>query len=195
MQKTSPSAPLRVLTAHNVFDPAFNFDFLIKKAAHELNLSLAAHELNLSLAEGRNIFYWHAMNFSVSIHAIGDYLWWVKAIDDAQWSKNQPNFTNWVITENDCIGAFLDISNTYKHSERRPTQQNKITEHLKLYSDDEVIKNSNPPDELELRNCIRDKTDSVYWPVITTKQKRFIYYRYAAQSALDWWCQYERASI
>jgi len=78
MQKTSPSAPLRVLTAHNVFDPSFNFDFLIEKAAHELTLSLA---------EGPNFFYWHAMNFSVSIHAIADHLWWVKAIDDPRWNK------------------------------------------------------------------------------------------------------------
>jgi len=85
MQKTSPSAPLRVLTAQNVFDLSFNFDFLIEKAAHELTLSRA---------EGPNFFYWHAMNFSVSIHAIADHLWWVKAIDDPQWNKYQPNFVN-----------------------------------------------------------------------------------------------------
>ena len=188
MQKTSPSAPLRVLTAHNVFDPSFNFDFLIEKAAHELTLSLA---------EGPNFFYWHAMNFSVSIHAIADHLWWVKAIDDPQWNKHQPNFVNWVTNENDCIAAFLDISNTYKHSERsRSTQRNKVTEHLKIYHNDVIIKNSDPPDELELRNCIIDKRQTgfswLYWPVITTKTGRLIYYRYAAESALDWWRKYER---
>lgn len=102
---------------------------------------------------------------------------------------------HWVRTENDCIAVFLDISNTYKHSKRdRPTQQNKVTKHLKLHPDDTVIKNSNPPDELELLNCIRDekqRTDCVYWPVITTKEGRFIYYRYAAESALEWWRRYE----
>ena len=123
MQKTSPSAPLRVLTAHTVFDPSFNFHFLIEKATHELNLSFA---------EGPNFFHWHAMNFSVSIHAIADYLWWVKAIGDAQWRNEQNNFINWVTTENDCIGAFVDISNTYKHSER--IQKNKVAENLKISS-------------------------------------------------------------
>jgi len=133
----------------------------------------------------------------VSIHAIADHLWWVKAIDDPQWNKHQPNFVNWVTNENDCIAAFLDISNTYKHSERsRSTQRNKVTEHLKIYNNDVIIKNSDPPDELELRNCIIDKRQTgfswLYWPVITTKTGRLIYYRYAAESALDWWRKYER---
>jgi hypothetical protein len=71
------------------------------------------------------------MNFSVSFYAIADHLWWVKAIDAPHWNKHQGNFVNWVTTENDCIAAFLDISNTYKHSERdRPTQQNKVTAHF-----------------------------------------------------------------
>jgi hypothetical protein len=186
MQNTSSSAPVRVLTAHNVFDRSFNFEFLMDKAAHELHLSLT---------EELDFFYWNAMNFSVSVHAIADHLWWVKAIDDPQWNKHQGNFVNWVVAENDCIAAFLDISNTYKHSERdRPTQQNKVTEHLKLHPDDAVIKHSNPSDERELRNCIRDKkqrTACIYWPVITTKEGRLIYYRYAAESALDWWRRYE----
>jgi hypothetical protein len=98
------------------------------------------------------------MNFSVSVHAIADHLWWVKAIDDPQWN-NQGNFVNWVTTANDCIAAFLDISNTYKHSEReRPTQQNKVTDHLKLHPDDKVIKtpilltNSNFETVLEIKS-------------------------------------------
>jgi hypothetical protein len=127
MQKTSPSAPLRVLTAHNVFGPFVNFDFLIEKASHELNLSFA---------EGQKLFYWNAMNFSVSIHSIADHLWWVKAINDPQWHKCQNNFVNcqsedcqndflnWVRTENDCVGTFVDISNTYKHSHR--TRKHKV---------------------------------------------------------------------
>jgi hypothetical protein len=183
MQRTAPAAPVRVLTAHTVFDWSFNFEFLVDKAAYELGLSLA---------EGPDFFYWHAMNFAVSIHAIADHLWWVKAIDDAQWSKHQPNFVNWVITQNDCIAAFLDISNTYKHSNR--TTRNKVTGTLILHPDNVVIKNSNPPDELELRNCVIQKgqlKEAIYWPVITTKAGRLIYYRYAAEWALHWWRKYE----
>jgi len=66
---------------------------------------------------------------------------------------------------------------------------------LKIYNNDVIIKNSDPPDELELRNCIIDKRQTgfswLYWPVITTKTGRLIYYRYAAESALDWWRKYE----
>jgi hypothetical protein len=153
----------------------------------------AAHELHHSFADGPDFFYWNAMNFSVSIHAIADHLWWVKAIGDSQWNT-QETFTNWVTIENDCIAAFLDMSNTYKHSQRHPNQQNNTTAHLKLHPDDVVIKNSSPPDESELLNCIIDKrqsTDSIYWPVITTTNGRLIYYRYAAESALNWWREYE----
>jgi hypothetical protein len=150
MQNTSPSGPLRVLTAHDVFDSSFNFKFLMDKAAHELHHSFA---------DGPDFFYWNAMNFSVSIHAIADHLWWVKAIGDRQWNT-QETFTNWVTTENDCIAAFLDMSNTYKHSQRRPNRPNKTTAHLKLHPDDVVIKNSSPPDESELLNCIIDKRQS-----------------------------------
>jgi len=198
MQTTSPSAPLRVLTTHKVFGPFVNFDFLIEKATHELNLSFAEG------VRGAEIFYWHAMNFSVSIHSIADYLWWVKASSDPQWHKCQNDlvncrqlecqnaFVNWVTTKNDCISAFLDLSNTYKHSERARTHNVKS---LHIYEDHEIIKNSDPPDELEIRNCIIGKAqakDAVSWPVIMTEKGRLIYYRYAAESALDWWRQYER---
>ena len=87
--------------------------------------------------------------------------------------------------------AFLDLSNTYKHSER--TRRLKVNS-LTIYPDDAIIKNSDPPNELELRNCITDKTrpkEDIYWPAIATKNGRLIYYRYAAESALDWWRQYE----
>jgi hypothetical protein len=78
-----------------------------------------------------------------------------------------------------------------------PTQNSKEPkiQSLTLYPDDAIIKNSDPPDELELRNCIIDKAqpkDAIWWPVITTGKGRLIYHRYAAESALDWWRQYER---
>jgi hypothetical protein len=189
MPKTSPFAPRGVLTAHTVFDPSFNFDFLREKAVHELNLSFTEGQ------RGQKFFLWHAMNFSVSIHAIADYFWWVKEIGDAQWNNDQNNFVHRVAVGNDCIDAFLDISNTYKHSHR--IRKHKI-ESLTCYPDSAVIKNSDPPGELELRNCIIDRSqpkDSIYWPVITTKKGRVIYYRYAAESALGWWCQYERTGL
>jgi hypothetical protein len=116
------SPPVRVLTAQEVFAWNFDFEFLMNKADHELRLSLT---------EGQTFFLPHAMNFAVTIHAISDHLWHVKAIDDPQWGRCQSNFVNWIKTQNDCIAVFIDLSNTYKHSDRRV--KNDFASRLVLY--------------------------------------------------------------
>jgi hypothetical protein len=108
--QNSLGSSVRLLTAQQVFAWNFDFEFLMDKANHELHLSLH---------EGPRYFFPHAMNFSVTIHAIADHLWHVKAVNDTQWRGDQGAFVNWVKTKNDCIAVFIDLSNTYKHSDRR----------------------------------------------------------------------------
>jgi hypothetical protein len=95
-RSSGPPAP--ILTAQKVFAWNFDFEFLMNKADHELNLSLT---------DGTNSFFPHAMNFAVTIHAIADHLWHIKEIHHSQWVGCQSNFVNWVKTQNDCMLSSL----------------------------------------------------------------------------------------
>jgi hypothetical protein len=125
------------------------------------------------------------VNFSVTIHAIADYLWNVKELRDPRWANDQNNFLHWVTTQNDCIGVFVDLSNTYKHSDRY--KPNIFADRLGLYPDDSM-QHSPSPEDLKNRIVHNGPSGDVYlWPVLTKLDGRLIYYRYAAATALDWW--------
>ena len=109
----SPSHPtIPPLTAQKVFTSwSFNFDFLMWKARQDLELSMKATDDKLFLA--------HALNLSVTIHAIADHLWYSGAEKTGRWPKFE-NFVECIKRQQpyaDCIGIFIDISNTYKHSD------------------------------------------------------------------------------
>jgi hypothetical protein len=176
--QTSLGSSVRLLTAQRVFAWHFDFEFLMDKANHELHLSLC---------EGPRYFFPHAMNFSVTIHAIADHLWHVKAINDAQWEGKQDAFVNWVKTQNDCIAVFIDLSNTYKHSDRRV--HNYFAARLGLYPEPS-IQHSGLPEETRNRVICDGPVEDSFWPVLTTTTGRLIYYLYAAESALHWWHTY-----
>ena len=106
--QSPPGPSVRPLTARKVFAWTFDFEFLMEKANHELELSMSYP----------NFFFPNAMNFSVTIHAIADHLWHLEAIRDPQWENTQSKFVEWIKTKSDCISLFIDISNTYKHSDR-----------------------------------------------------------------------------
>jgi hypothetical protein len=164
---------IRVLTAQKVFAWTFDFEFLMQKADHDLYLSMT---------EGSNFFFSNAMNFSVTIHAISDYLWHVKEFHDPKWANDQNNFLHWVTTQNDCIAVFVDLSNTYKHSDRY--KPNAFAERLGLYPDDSV-QHSPSPEDLKNRIVHSGPSGDVFlWPVLTKPDGRLIYYHYAAVTAL-----------
>jgi hypothetical protein len=173
----SPSHPsIPPLTAQRVFGSwPFDFEFLWNKANHELESSMK---------EGSDLFLPNALNFSVTIHAITDHLWHTGANRNPQWAE-YGNYLNWLKTQNDCIGVFIDLSNTYKHTERdRP---NRFADSFQNMTFPEDWVAARPPEEL--RNGIIDSRSEnvLLWPVLTTPAGRLIYYRYAAESALHWW--------
>jgi hypothetical protein len=175
----SPSgASVTVITAQKIFAWTFDFEFLMQKANHELELSMS---------EGRDLFFANAMNFAVTIHAISDYLWHVKAIHDGQWANKQNKFVEWIKTQNDCIAVFIDIFNTYNHTVRR--EINMFADRLGLYHEDSV-RHSPLLEDLKNRIFQNGSSGDVFWPVLTTITGRLIYYRYAAEYALHWWRVY-----
>ncbi len=171
------SSTISVLTAQKVFGWTFDLNFLMQKAHHDLDLSMT---------EGYNSFFFNAMNFAVTIHAIVDHLWEVQAKADPRWETTKKRgFMHWIKTQNDCIPIFVDLSNTYKHSERR--DPNAFADHLGVYPD-QLIQHSPSPEDMGNRIVHNDPSGDVfYWPVLTKPDGRLIYYRYAAKTALDWW--------
>ena len=77
----SPSHPtIRPLTAQRVFTSwSFDFDFLMWKARQDLEFSMQATDDKLFLT--------HALNLSVTIHAIADHLWYSGADKTGRWQK------------------------------------------------------------------------------------------------------------
>jgi hypothetical protein len=170
-----PSAP--PLTAQTVFASwPFDFEFLMQKAYHDLELSMT---------DGAHFFLWNALNFSVTIQAIADHLWYGAAKRNPQWKNSHRKFIKWITTQNDCIGIFIDLSNTYKHSQRE--HENCFISHFKNMTFADAWVASRSP--AEMSNCIIDKSsgDVSRWPVVTKPDGWLVYYRYAANSALNWW--------
>jgi len=143
----------------------------------------ASHELELSMTEGADFLLQNALNFSVTVHAIADHLWYAGAIRNVQWRGNYAQFLEWLKTQNDCIAFFIDLSNTYKHSER--TRPNRFANFLQNMTFPEDWVASRPPEEL--RNRLVRSDNVSLWPVLTKTGGRLIYYRYAAEAALYWW--------
>jgi hypothetical protein len=176
--------PIPPLTAQRLFASwPFDFEFLICKANCELELSMKAVD--------RQIFLLHALNFSVTIHAIADHVYHSGA--KRKWPQQEKYFA-WIKAQQpfgDCIGIFIDISNTYKHSDR--THPNRFIDYFELmeFPDDWV--ESRVPEEL--RNRMNDDTGASLWPVLTTPGQRPIYYHYAAEGALSWWQQNKSALL
>jgi hypothetical protein len=173
----SPSSPtVSPLTAQKVFASwPFDFEFLMNKANHELALSMT---------EAPGLFLPNALNFSVTIHAIADHLWHAGENRNPQW-PTYGDFLTWLKTQNDCIGIFIDLSNTYKHTERdRP---NRFADSFQNMTFPEDWVDARPPDELRNRIIDSHSGNVSLWPVLTTTGGRLIYYRYAAENALHWW--------
>jgi hypothetical protein len=75
---SGPSSPsVRGSSAHDVFKWTFDFEFLKEKAFHELDLCMT---------EGPEWFFVNAMNLSVTIHAISDFIWETKERQNQKWA-------------------------------------------------------------------------------------------------------------
>ena len=176
----SPSQPtIPPLTAQRVFASwPFDFKLLMWKANFELDLSMHTVE--------HKVFLLHALNFSVTIHAIADNMWHSGA--RGKWPR-QEYFLDWVKAQQpfgDCVGIFIDISNTYKHSERYQPNRFIADFQMMTFPEDWVASRS----AVELRNRIVDYTGASVWPVMTSPNPpgtRSVYYRYAAEAALHFW--------
>ena len=184
----SSGPSIRPLSASNTFGWTFDFEFLINKARYELDMSMTQHI---------NWFFPNAMNFCVSVHAIADYMWHTKAIREPQWSNSQNKFIEWCKGENSFIAAFIDLSNTYKHSDRY--KKNQFIDRLELKTfPDEWIK-SRPPEELRNRikaPLFKNDVQSGYlelWPILAISGSN-IYFHYAAESVLHWWRTYHSSN-
>lgn len=102
-----------VLTAQNVFNgPGFDVDHMLRKADREL--------ARLRAARGLEEPYDHMFNFSVTLAAVCDWTFHVHLSVLPQWNgRKEQHFTNWVRHSNDDAFVFIDISNEYKHANRK----------------------------------------------------------------------------
>jgi hypothetical protein len=137
------------------------------------------------MTEGAHFFLSNALNFSVTIHAIADHLWYTGAKRNSEWEISREKFVEWIKTQNDCIGIFIDLSNTYKHSQRKRENRFIVCLEIMTFAQDWVASRS----PVEMSNRIVDKFsgDEFLWPVVTKPDGWLVYYCYAAKSALDWW--------
>jgi hypothetical protein len=177
---SGPSSPsVHGSTADDVFEWTFDFKFLEGKAFHELDLCMR---------EGPEWFFANSMNLSVTIHAISDFIWETKERRNPKWTgkRGKEKFLKWVRTQKDTIGMFGDLSNTYKHTVRHPPK-NRFAETLRLRprDTDEVSGLS----EVERRNYLLQIAGqkTCLYPLITMPNQWLVYFRYAAESALEWW--------
>jgi hypothetical protein len=181
---SAPHPTIPPLTAQKLFASwPFDFEFLMWKANCEREFSMKA--------VGSQIFLLHALNFSVTIHAIADHVYHSGA--KRKWPQKEKYFV-WIKTQQpygDCVGMFIDISNTYKHSYRpRP---NRFIDYFELMTfPDDWVESLIPEDR---RNRIFDDTGASLWPVLTTPGERPVYYHYAAEAALSWWQQNHSALL
>jgi hypothetical protein len=177
---SGPSSPsVHGSWAHDVFKWTFDFEFLKGKAFHELDICMR---------EGPQWFFANAMNLSVTIHAVSDFIWETKESRNPKWAGKggKRKFLKWVRAQKDTIGVFEDLSNTYKHTVRHPPK-NRFAETLSLMQRD--INEVSGLSEAERRNYllqIAGQRTSLY-PLITMPNQRLVYFRYAAESALAWW--------
>jgi hypothetical protein len=177
---SGPSSPsVHGSTADDVFEWTFDFKFLEGKAFHELELCMR---------EGPEWFFANAMNLSVTIHAISDFIWETRERRNPKWTgkRGKDKFLKWVRTQKDTIGMFVDLSNTYKHTVRYPPK-NRFAETLRLRprDTDEVSGLS----EAERRNYLLQIAGqkTCLYPLITMPNQWLVYFCYAAESALAWW--------
>lgn len=101
------------LTAQNVFNGSgFDVDHLLRKADREL--------ARLRAARGFEEPYDHMFNFAVTLAAICDWTFHVHLRSLPRWTgKKEHHFTNWVRHTSSDAFVFIDISNEYKHANRK----------------------------------------------------------------------------
>lgn len=101
-----------LLTAQQTFNgPGFDDGELLRKAERELD--------RLRSARGMEP-YDHMVNFAVTLAAVCDWKFHLHLSHLSMWTgKSEPNFTNWVRQASADAFVFIDISNEYKHANRK----------------------------------------------------------------------------
>lgn len=102
-----------ILTAQDVFNgPGFDADHMLRKAEREL--------VRLRSARGLEEPYDNMFNFAVTLAAVCDWTFHVHLSSLPRWTgKKEQHFTNWVRYNNNDAFVFIDISNEYKHANRK----------------------------------------------------------------------------
>lgn len=102
-----------VLTAQDVFNgPGFDANHMLRKAERELT--------RLRAERGFQELYDHMFNFAVTLAAVCDWTFHVHLSALPRWAgKREQNFTNWVRHTNSDAFVFIDISNEFKHANRK----------------------------------------------------------------------------
>ncbi len=103
----------KLTTAQDVFNgPGFDGPHMLEKAERELDRLLqAANPL---------IAYDHMFNFVVTMAAVADWTFHLQLKPLPLWAgKQEQHFTNWVRHANDDAFVLIDLSNEYKHADRK----------------------------------------------------------------------------
>jgi hypothetical protein len=91
--------------------PGFDVGEMLRKAGRELD--------RMRLSRGMET-YDHMFNFAVTLAAVCDWTFHLQLSHLPRWSgKNEQNFTYWVRYNSDDAFVFVDISNEYKHADRK----------------------------------------------------------------------------
>lgn len=100
------------LTAQQTFNgQGFDDGEMLRKAERELDRMRASRGMDA---------YDHMFNFAVTLAAVCDWTFHLHLSHLPKWSgKKEQNFTNWVRNSSADAFVFIDISNEYKHANRK----------------------------------------------------------------------------
>ena len=101
-----------ILTAQQTFNgPGLDVGEMLRKAERELDRMRSSRGMEI---------YDHIFNFAVTLGAVCDWTFHLQLSNLPRWiGKKEQSFTYWVRYNSDDAFVFIDISNEYKHANRK----------------------------------------------------------------------------
>jgi hypothetical protein len=165
-----------------------------KGFTHEYMLEKAYREFE-RLKNCREIFclYDQIMNFSITISLLSDWSFHLLLNDQKRWKNKQENsFTQWIVSQSPEVAAFIDISNEFKHANRRCKNffaeriESRMCE-LETLSEQQTLICESKGFYLSLNNGGRKMLCIPF--IMYAGKKEFLYD--VAESALIWWEKFD----
>lgn len=175
-----------LLTAQDVFNGVgFDDAEMLRKAERELDRLLASGPMAAND---------HMFNFAVTLAAVSDWTFHLHLKHLPRWSgRVEQNFTNWVRHHSADAFVFIDISNEYKHADRK--KPSTLAEKM-LMGFVDLTANPETRPQLDMsKGWVKQVGDKewFFFPSIKFDGKTEYFYD-PAERAISWWRSFDPAS-